>query len=55
MKRPTSRTLSPGGWTLVILLAARALWAGAAAAGHVDEFFFSRPSLLLAEWMFLVE
>ena len=26
MKRPTSRTLSPGVWTLVILLAALALW-----------------------------
>ena len=30
MKRPTSRTLSPGVWTLVILLAALALWEGAA-------------------------
>ena len=54
MKRPTSRTLSPGVWTLVILLAALALWEGAAAAGHVDEFFFSRPSLLWAEFRDMV-
>ncbi len=43
-----------GVWDLVILLAALALWEGAAAAGHVDEFFFSRPSLLWAEFRDMV-
>ena len=30
------------------------VWEGAAAAGHVDEFFFSRPSLLWAEFRDMV-
>ncbi len=38
--------LSPGVWTVLILAAAVVLWEGAAAAGRLDVYFFSRPTLL---------
>ena len=45
MKRQKT-LLSPGGWTALLLLLALGLWEATAAAGYVDPFFFSRPSLL---------
>ncbi len=45
------RGLSPGVWTAVVLVAALGLWEAAAAAGHVNEFFFSRPSQLWQEFL----
>ena len=45
---------SPGVWTLVIVLGLLVLWEVAAAGGHVNEFFFSRPSLLWQEFVDMV-
>ena len=36
----------PGVWTVLCLALAILLWEGMAAAGHVNQFFFSRPSLI---------
>lgn len=49
MKRQKT-LLSPGGWTALLLLLALGLWEATAAAGYVDPFFFSRPSLLWQEF-----
>ena len=49
MKRQKT-LLSPGGWTALLLLLALGLWEATAAAGYVDSFFFSRPSLLWQEF-----
>ena len=46
--------LSPGVWTVLCLLLALCLWEWAAAAGHVNDYFFSRPSALWAEFLELV-
>ena len=49
-----SHAPSPGVWTLVIVLGLLVLWEVAAAGGHVNEFFFSRPSLLWQEFVDMV-
>ena len=49
MKRQKT-LLSPGGWTALLLLLALGRWEATAAAGYVDPFFFSRPSLLWQEF-----
>ena len=49
MKRQKT-LLSPGGWTALLLLLALGVWEATAAAGYVDPFFFSRPSLLWQEF-----
>ena len=49
MKRQKT-LLSPGGWAALLLLLALGLWEATAAAGYVDPFFFSRPSLLWQEF-----
>ena len=41
---PKKSRLSPGVWTVLCLLLALCLWEWAAAAGHVNDYFFSRPS-----------
>ena len=46
--------LNPGVWTVLCLLLALCLWEWAAAAGHVNDYFFSRPSALWAEFLGLV-
>lgn len=42
--------ISPGVWTALILVLALGAWEAAAAGGHVNEFFFSRPSHLWQEF-----
>ncbi|MBR5791544.1 MAG: ABC transporter permease [Ruminiclostridium sp.] len=49
MKRKPS--VSPGVWTCVGLVLAVILWEAAAAAGHVNLFFFSCPSQIWAEFL----
>ena len=49
--RPEKRGISPGVWTAVAIVAALGLWEWAAALGHVNEFFFSRPSSLWQEFL----
>lgn len=49
-----SHAPSPGVWTLMIVLGLLVLWEVAAAGGHVNEFFFSRPSLLWQEFVDMV-
>lgn len=44
------KKLSPGVWTALLLLLGILLWELAAAGGHVNPFFFSRPSLIWAEF-----
>ena len=51
---PKKSRLSPGVWTVLCLLLALCLWERAAAAGHVNDYFFSRPSALWAECLELV-
>ena len=51
---PKKSRLSPGVWTVLCLLLALCLWEWAAAAGHVNDYFFSRPSALWAEFLELV-
>ena len=38
------KTVSPGVWTVLVLAVLVLLWEGAAAGGHINEFYFSRPS-----------
>ena len=38
------KTVSPGVWTVLVLAVLVFLWEGAAAGGHINEFYFSRPS-----------
>lgn len=52
MKKPP--TFSPGVWTVLVLALGVLLWEGAAAAGHVNPFFFSRPSLIWREFCTMV-
>ena len=40
------RRLSPGVWTVLILAVLVLLWEWAAAGGHIDTFYFSRPSAI---------
>lgn len=53
MNTPKPR-LSPGAWTALCLLLALFLWEWAAGAGHVNEYFFSRPSQLWGEFTSLL-
>lgn len=48
------QAVSPGVWTVLILAVLVLVWEGAAAAGRVNVFFFSRPSLLWAEFVRLL-
>ena len=50
MKKPTG-SVNPGLWTAVVLALGFGVWEWAAAAGHVDVFFFSSPSLIWAEFL----
>ncbi|MDY3014893.1 MAG: ABC transporter permease [Evtepia sp.] len=43
-------SMSPGVWTALALLLGILLWEWGAAAGKIDLFFFSRPSLVWAEF-----
>lgn len=45
----------PGVWTVLALALAVCLWEWAAAGGHVNPFFFSRPSLIWAEFWEMVD
>ena len=47
--------ISPGTWTLVVLVLAILAWEWGASAGTVDVFFFGSPSLVWAEFMEMVE
>ena len=38
------RRVSPGLWTVLVLAVLCLLWEWAAAGGHVNDFYFSRPS-----------
>ena len=42
--------LNPGVWTVIVLAVCLILWETASAAGRVDVFFFSSPSLIWAEF-----
>lgn len=50
MKKPAG-SVNPGLWTAVVLALGFGAWEWAAAAGHVDGFFFSCPSLIWAEFL----
>ena len=52
--KPEKRGISPGVWTALAIVVALGLWEWAAALGHVNEFFFSRPSLLWQEFLTMV-
>ena len=52
MKKKLS--VSPGLWTCLGLVLALVLWEAAAAAGHVNLFFFSRPSQIWAEFLEMI-
>lgn len=52
--RQGKRGISPGVWTALILVVALGLWELAAAGGHINEFFFSRPSMLWQEFLTMV-
>ena len=54
MKKPLS-FISPGTWTLVVLVLAILAWEWGAAAGTVDVFFFGSPSLIWGECMEMVQ
>lgn len=47
--------VSPGTWTLVVLILGILAWEAGAAAGRVDVFFFGSPSLVWAEFWEMVE
>lgn len=49
--RKTIGSVNPGLWTAVVLCLGLAAWELAAAAGHVDVYFFSSPSLIWAEFL----
>lgn len=49
--KPEKRKISPGVWTAIAIVAVLGLWEWAAALGHVNEFFFSRPSVLWQEFL----
>lgn len=49
------KTPSPGVWTVLLLALGIVLWELGAAAGHVDPFFFSRPSLIWGEFRAMVD
>lgn len=49
------KKLSPGVWTALLLLLGILLWELAAAGGHVNPFFFSRPSLIWAEFWTMMD
>lgn len=49
------KRLSPGTWTVLLLALGIVLWELAAAEGHVNPFFFSRPSLVWAEFCAMLE
>ncbi len=49
------RKVNPGLWTAVVLALGLIAWEMAAAAGHVDPFFFSRPSLIWAEFLEMLD
>ena len=49
------RKVNPGLWTAVVLALGLVAWEMAAAAGHVDPFFFSRPSLIWAEFLEMLD
>lgn len=49
------RRSSPGLWTVLVLALAVCLWEWAAAGGHVNPFFFSRPSLIWGEFWTMVD
>ena len=49
------KKLSPGVWTALLLLLGILLWELAAAGGHVNPFFFSRPSLIWAEFRTMMD
>lgn len=51
MKKRRIGSVNPGLWTAVVLALALVVWELAAAAGHVDVFFFSCPSLIWAEFL----
>ena len=53
MKKKLS--VSPGLWTCLGLVLALVLWEAAAAAGHVNLFFFSRPSQIWAEFLEMLD
>lgn len=48
------RELSPGVWTVLILVLALGCWEAVAAGGHINEFFFSRPSHLWQEFLEMI-
>ena len=48
------RSVSPGLWTCLGLVLALILWEAAAAAGHVNLFFFSCPSQIWAEFLEMI-
>ena len=48
-------SVSPGLWTCLGLVLALILWEAAAAAGHVNLFFFSRPSQIWAEFLEMLD
>lgn len=54
MKRKLS-AISPGLWTCLGLILALFLWEAAAAAGHVNLFFFSCPSQIWAEFLTMLD
>ena len=47
-------SVSPGLWTCLGLVLALILWEAAAAAGHVNLFFFSCPSQIWAEFLEMI-
>jgi NitT/TauT family transport system permease protein len=47
--------ISPGTWTLVVLVLAILAWEWGAAVGTVDVFFFGSPSLIWGECMEMVQ
>ena len=47
--------VSPGVWTVVALALALVAWELAAAAGRVDPYFFSQPTLIWAEFLEMVD
>ncbi len=52
--RQERRRISPGVWTALFLVAALGLWEFTAARGYINEFFFSRPSMLWQEFLSMV-